>query len=108
CADLTRTIPVNGKFTKRQKEVYDACLNVHNYCKAILKPNINYADYINKANEEMEKQLVKIGLISKQDLKNQSPENPAFKKYFYHGIGHHLGIDVHDIGTRNQPVKAGM
>lgn len=108
CADLTRTIPVNGKFTKRQKEVYNACLHVHNYCKAILKPNINYADYINKVNAEMEKQLVNIGLISKQDIKNQSPENPAYRKYFYHGIGHHLGIDVHDIGTRNQPVKAGM
>lgn len=107
-ADLTRTIPVNGKFTKRQKEVYNACLAVHNYCAAILKPKINYADYMNKVNLEMEKQLMKIGLISKADVKNQDPANPAFRKYFYHGIGHHLGLDVHDLGTRNEPVKEGM
>jgi len=107
-ADLSRTIPVNGKFTKRQKEVYDACLNVHNYCASILKPGINYADYIEKVNKQMEKELMKIGLISKQDIKNQDPTQPAFSKYFYHGIGHHLGLDVHDIGTRNEPVKEGM
>ena len=107
-ADLSRTIPVNGKFTKRQKEVYNACLNVHNYCKSILKPGMNYATYIDLVNKDMEKQLVSIGLISKTDLKNQDPANPAYRKYFYHGIGHHLGLDVHDIGTRNQPVKEGM
>lgn len=108
CADLSRTIPVNGKFSKRQAEVYNACLNVHLYCASILKPKINYADYINKVNAEMEKQLMKIGLISKADIRNQDPENPAYKKYFYHGIGHHLGLDVHDLGTRNEPVKEGM
>lgn len=107
-ADLSRTIPVNGKFTKRQAEVYNACLDVHRYCASILKPKINYADYMEKVNKEMEKQLMKIGLISKSDIKNQDPENPAYRKYFYHGIGHHLGLDVHDIGTRNQPVKEGM
>lgn len=107
-ADLSRTIPVNGKFTKRQAEVYNACLDVHLYCASILKPKINYADYMEKVNKEMEKQLMKIGLISKSDVKNQDPENPAYRKYFYHGIGHHLGLDVHDIGTRNQPVKEGM
>lgn len=107
-ADMTRTIPVNGKFTKRQKEVYNACLNVHNFCKSILKPGINYAEYIDKVNKEMEQQLMSIGLISKADIKNQDPANPAYRKYFYHGIGHHLGLDVHDIGTRNQPVKEGM
>lgn len=107
-ADLTRTIPVNGKFTKRQKEVYNACLAVHHFCASILKPGINYADYIQQVNAFMEKQLVKIGLISTQDIRNQDPENPAWRKYFYHGIGHHLGLDVHDIGTRNEPVKAGM
>lgn len=108
CADLSRTIPVSGKFTKRQKEVYNACLNVHNFCAAILKPSINYADYIGKVNEEMEKQLMSIGLISKADIKNQDPANPAYRKYFYHGIGHHLGLDVHDLGSRNTPVKEGM
>ncbi len=107
-ADLTRTIPVNGVFTQRQKEVYNACLAVHRFCASILKPGINYADYIEQVNKEMEKQLVKIGLISKADLKNQDPANPAYRKYFYHGIGHHLGLDVHDLGTRNEPVKEGM
>lgn len=107
-ADLSRTIPVNGKFTKRQKEVYDACLAIHRYCASILKPGINYADYMKKVDKEYEKQLQKIGLISKSDIKNQDPENPAIRKYFYHGIGHHLGLDVHDIGTRNEPVKEGM
>jgi len=108
CADLTRTIPVNGKFTKRQKEVYNACLNVHNFCKSILKPSINYAEYMDEVNKEMEKQLMSIGLISKSDVKNQDPANPAYRKYFYHGIGHHLGLDVHDLGSRNTPVKEGM
>lgn len=107
-ADLSRTIPVNGKFTPRQREVYNACLAVHNYCASILKPGINYADYINLVNKEMEKQLVKIGLISKADIKNGGAEEPAFRKYFYHGIGHHLGLDVHDLGTRNELVKEGM
>jgi Xaa-Pro aminopeptidase len=107
-ADLSRTIPVNGKFTKRQKEVYNACLDVHNFCKSILKPGINYAEYIDKVNKEMEKQLLAIGLISKADVKNQDPANPAYRKYFYHGIGHHLGLDVHDLGSRNTPVKEGM
>ncbi len=108
CADLTRTIPVNGKFTKRQKEVYNAVLDVHNYAKKILKPGISIIDYTAKVCAEMEKQLLKIGLITKNDIKNQDPENPAYRKYFYHGVSHHLGIDVHDVGTRVLPVKEGM
>lgn len=107
-ADLSRTIPVNGRFTPRQREVYNACLNVHRFCASILTPGINYADYMEQVNKEMEKQLVKIGLISKADIKNGGREEPAFRKYFYHGIGHHLGLDVHDLGTRNEPVKEGM
>jgi len=107
-ADLTRTIPVNGKFTKRQKEVYNACLDVHNYGKKILKPGLEFQDYVKKINEEMEKQLLKIGLISKADIKNQDPENPAFRKYFYHGVSHHLGLVVHDVGSYMEPIKEGM
>ncbi|OSZ82259.1 X-Pro aminopeptidase [Chitinophagaceae bacterium IBVUCB1] len=108
CADLTRTIPVNGKFTKRQKEVYNAVLDVHNFAKKILKPGISIVDYTAKVCAEMEKQLLKIGLITKTDIKNQDPDNPAYRKYFYHGVTHHLGIDVHDVGTRVLPVKEGM
>lgn len=107
-ADMTRTIPVNGKFTKRQKEVYDACLAVHNHGKKILKPGILFPDYVKSINAEMEKQLLKIGLISKADIKNQDPANPAFRKYFYHGVSHHLGLVVHDVGSYTDAVKEGM
>ena len=108
CADMTRTIPVNGKFTKRQKDVYNACLSVHNYAKSILKPGISILAYTAKVNVYMEQQLVNLGLISKADIKNQDPANPAYRKYFYHGVTHHLGIDVHDIGTKHLPIKEGM
>jgi Xaa-Pro aminopeptidase len=106
-ADLSRTVPVNGKFTKRQKEVYNACLAVHNHGKSILKPGLLFQDYVKSINEEMEKQLLKIGLISKTDIKNQDPENPAFRKYFYHGVSHHLGLVVHDVGSYTDAIKEG-
>lgn len=108
CADLSRTIPVNGKFTERQKEVYNACLAVHNYCASILKPGLNYADYINMVNEEMNRQLINIGLYTAEDTAKQDASNPLYRKYFYHGIGHHLGLDVHDLGPRNEPITEGM
>ena len=108
CADLTRTIPVNGKFSKRQKIVYDACLHVHNYAKSILKPGISILKYTDNVGEEASKQFIKIGLLTKSDVKNEDKENRAYRKYLYHGISHHLGIDVHDLGTRTAPVKAGM
>ena len=107
-ADLTRTIPVNGKFTKRQKEVYNACLAVHNHGKKILKPGIHFQDYVKSINAEMEKQLLNIGLITKADIKNQDPENPAYRKYFYHGVTHFLGLVVHDVGSYMDVVKEGM
>ena len=111
CADLTRTIPVNGKFTKRQKEVYNACLHLHNYAKSILKPGINIIDYTNKVGDEATKQFLLIGLLKKEDVKNENRdelESRAFRKYLYHGISHHLGVDVHDLGTRTEPIKPGM
>jgi Xaa-Pro aminopeptidase len=108
CADLTRTIPVNGKFSKRQKEVYNACLHLHNYAKSILKPGISIINYTNKVGEEATKQFIKIGLLSKADVKNEDKSNPAYRKYLYHGISHHLGIDVHDVGTRTEPLQPGM
>lgn len=108
CADLTRTIPVNGKFTKRQKEVYNGCLHLHNYAKSILKPGITIAAYTDKVGAEATKVFVKLGLLNKQDLKNEDKDNLAYRKYLYHGISHHLGIDVHDLGSRTEPVTAGM
>src|SRR5436190_16212536 len=107
-ADLTRTVPVNGKFTRRQKTVYNACLHLHDYAKSILKPGITIVDYTDKVGEEATQQFLKIGLLKKTDVKNEDPENRAYRKYLYHGISHHLGIDVHDLGTRTEPIKPGM
>lgn len=108
CADLTRTVPVNGKFTRRQKTVYNACLDLHNYAKSILKPGISLVDYTDKVGEEATRLFLKIGLLKKADVKNEDKENRAYRKYLYHGISHHLGIDVHDVGTKTAPIKAGM
>ena len=108
CADLTRTVPVNGKFGRRQKTVYNACLHLHNYAKSILKPGITITDYTEKVGEEATQQFLKIGLLRKSEVKNEDPENRAYRKYLYHGISHHLGLDVHDLGTRTEPIKAGM
>jgi len=108
CTDLTRTVPVNGKFTKRQKEVYNSCLHLHDYAKSILKPGITVVNYTDKVGEEATKQFLKIGLLSKSDVKNEDVENRAYRRYLYHGISHHLGLDVHDLGTRTAPITAGM
>lgn len=108
CADLTRTVPVNGKFTRRQKTVYNACLHLHDYAKSLLKPGISIIEYTDKVGEEATQQFLKIGLLRKSDVKNEDPENRAYRKYLYHGISHHLGVDVHDLGTRTEPIKPGM
>jgi Xaa-Pro aminopeptidase len=108
CADLTRTVPVNGKFTRRQKTVYNACLHLHDYAKSLLKPGITIVKYTIKVGEEATKVFLKIGLLKKSDVKNEDAENRAYRKYLYHGISHHLGVDVHDLGTKTEPIKAGM
>ena len=111
CADLTRSIPVNGKFSPRQKEVYNGCLQLHNYAKSILKPGITIKDYTDKVGDEATKVFLEIGLLKPEDVKNENRddlESRAFRKYLYHGISHHLGIDVHDLGTRTAPIEAGM
>jgi Xaa-Pro aminopeptidase len=107
-ADLTRTIPVNGKFTERQKEVYNACLHLHQYAASILKPGITIIDYTEKVGDEATIVFQKIGLLKQEDIKNENADNRAYRKYLYHGISHHLGIDVHDLGTRTEPVQEGM
>ncbi|WP_341841312.1 aminopeptidase P N-terminal domain-containing protein [Chitinophaga caseinilytica] len=107
-ADLTRTVPVNGKFTPRQREVYDACLHLHNFAKGLLKPGITIADYHQQVGVEAGKQFVKLGLLTESDIKNEDPETPAYRKYLYHGISHHLGVDVHDLGPSfHQPIPDG-
>ena len=107
-ADLTRTVPVSGKYTRRQKTVYNACLHLHDYAKSLLKPGITIINYTDKVGEEATQTFLKIGLLKKTDVKNEDPENRAYRKYLYHGISHHLGLDVHDLGTRTSPIKAGM
>jgi Xaa-Pro aminopeptidase len=83
-------------------------LHLHDYAKSILKPGITISNYTDKVGEEASKQFLKIGLLSKADIKNEDAENRAYRKYLYHGISHHLGIDVHDLGTKTDPITAGM
>jgi Xaa-Pro aminopeptidase len=107
-SDMTRTIPVNGKFTKRQKEVYNAVLRVMREAKKLLKPGALLMDYHNDVCKVMEKELVDLKLITMDDIKNQNPNWPAYKKYFMHGTSHFLGIDVHDVGMRYEPMQPNM
>ncbi len=106
-SDLTRTIPVSGKFTKRQKEVYNAVLRIQREANKILRPNVVYFDYQKEIEKMMEAELIKLKLIDKTDIKNQNPDTPAFKKYFYHGTSHMLGLDVHDVGNMHDKVQVG-
>lgn len=108
CADLSRTVPVNGKFTKRQKTVYNACLHLHKYEASILKPGLSIEQITERVADEATEVFLKIGLLKKSDVKNEDPNNRAYRKYLYHGVSHHLGIDVHDLGTRTGPIKEGM
>jgi Xaa-Pro aminopeptidase len=106
-ADLTRTIPVSGRFTRRQKQVYNAVLRVLRQCIKGLAPGRKPKDWQKEAEQFMEKELVDLGLLTVKQIKNQDSENPAFKKYFMHGVGHPLGLDVHDVGLTTQPMQSG-
>jgi Xaa-Pro aminopeptidase len=107
-SDMTRTLPINGKFTSRQKAVYNAVLRVMKAAKEMLKPGTLLMEYHVQVGLLMEKELVDLGLISLQDIAKQNPNWPAYKKYFMHGTSHFLGIDVHDVGMRYEPMQAGM
>jgi Xaa-Pro aminopeptidase len=107
-ADMTRCIPVNGRFTKRQKEVYNSVLRVKREAYKLLRPGTVYFDYHKEVQKIMEGELVKLKLIDKKDLKNQNPDKPLFMNYFMHGTGHHLGLDVHDTGNMFDKMKEGM
>ena len=107
-SDLTRCVPVNGKFTKRQKEVYDAVLKVKKEATKLLKPGLLLNQYHQMVGEIMEKELVDLGLISKNDILNQDPKWPAYKKYFMHGTSHYIGLDTHDLGSWKEPIKENM
>lgn len=108
-SDMTRVLPVNGKFTARQKAVYNAVLRVMRAATKLLVPGTLLMEYHKVVGKElMEKELVDLGLLSMDDIKNEDPAWPAYKKYFMHGTSHFLGIDVHDVGMRYEPMKAGM
>jgi len=106
-ADLTRCLPVNGKFNKRQKEVYNAVLSVMKQAKTLLKVGNTIDKYHEQVGEIMTEQLLQLGLITSDEVKNQNPKYPAYKKYFMHGTSHHLGLDVHDVNNKYLPMQAG-
>lgn len=106
-ADLTRTVPVSGKFTKRQKDVYNAVLRVHNEARSMMKAGEVLNDLNLEVGKIMESELIGLKLLKKEDVKNQSKAAPLYKKYFPHGTAHFLGLDVHDVGNRFGKLKAG-
>ena len=106
-ADLTRTIPVSGKFTKRQKQVYNAVLRVLRASTAGATVGKLHSDWQKESEEMMTEELLKLGLLKPAQVKKQTAEQPAVKKYFMHGLGHPLGLDVHDVGDSSKPFKAG-
>ncbi len=107
-SDLTRTIPVSGKYTKRQKEVYNAVNRVKNEATKLLVPGALWAEYHVEVGKLMTSELLGLGLIDKADVKNEDPNWPAYKKYFMHGTSHHMGLDTHDYGILTEPIKANM
>ena len=106
-ADLSRSIPVNGRFTQRQRDVYNAVLRVMNESKKMLLAGTIWNEYHEEVGKIMTNELIGLGLLSKHDVEKQNPAMPAYKKYFMHGTSHHLGIDVHDFASRYQPFAVG-
>jgi Xaa-Pro aminopeptidase len=106
-ADLTRTLPVNGRFSRRQRQIYNAVLRVFRQLVALLRPGILQRDWQRAAEELMEKELVDLGLLKISEVKKQGAEKSALKRYFMHGAGHPIGLDVHDVGILTEPMQAG-
>ncbi|UCD30866.1 MAG: aminopeptidase P N-terminal domain-containing protein [Desulfobacterales bacterium] len=107
-SDLTRTVPVNGKFTPRQKAVYHAVLRVQQALIKMLRPGNTLEEYHKEVGHIMEDELIGLGLLDAKDVKNQNPEEPLYKTYFMHGASHHLGLDVHDYGNKYRKFEQGM
>jgi len=107
-SDMTRTIPVNGRFTARQKAVYQAVLNVKNQATKLLVPGTMWDAYHVEVGKLMTSELLGLGLIDKADVQNEDPKWPAYKKYFMHGTSHHMGLDTHDFGALKSPMQANM
>lgn len=107
-SDMTRTIPVSGTFTARQKEVYNAVLNVKTEATKMLVPGTMWKEYHVEVGKLMTSELLQLGLLDKADVQNENPDWPAYKKYFMHGTSHHIGLDTHDYGILWEPMKANM
>ena len=107
-ADLTRTIPVSGVFTKRQRKVYNSVLRVKNEATKLLIPGMIWKDFHLEVGKLMTSELQGLGLLDKADIQNENPESPAYKKYFMHGTAHHLGLNTHDYGLLHLPMEANM
>ncbi|CAN5722031.1 aminopeptidase P family protein [soil metagenome] len=107
-ADLTRTIPVNGRYTKRQRAIYDAVLSVQRGAAKLLKPGVILKAYHEKVGLIMQEELLKLGLLKSAEVKKQDKAKPLYKKYFMHGTSHHLGLDVHDVGDTTRKMEPGM
>ncbi len=106
-SDLTRTIPVNGRFAPRQRDIYNAVLRVLRHCEGILRPGVRPLDYQDAVVEFMQEELIGLGLLDEAEARKQGKDKALVKKYFPHGVSHHLGLDVHDVHLDNQPVEAG-
>ena len=106
--DLTRTVPVNGRFTQRQRAVYDAVLRVQKAAIRMLRPGNTLEAYTAEVGGRMEAELIGLGLLDAEKVKGQPKDQPLYKKYFPHGTSHHLGLDVHDYGDKFRPFEAGM
>jgi len=107
-SDTTRCFPVNGRFTSRQKEVYQSVLHCLKEGSKLLKPGAVSAEYEKQMALLVEAELIKLGLIKKEEVKSQDPEKPLYKKYFMHGTAHFIGLDVHDVGLYTRPFEPGM
>tara|TARA_B100002052_G_scaffold43020_1_gene35810 strand:+ start:452449 stop:453738 length:1290 start_codon:yes stop_codon:yes gene_type:complete len=107
-SDLTRTVPVSGRFSERQKAVYSSVLHVMKEATNMLRPGTMFTDFNKEVGKIMESELIKLKLLDKHDVQKQNPEKPLYKKYFMHGTSHYLGLDVHDVGSLNWPIKPGM
>lgn len=106
-SDMTRCVPVNGKFTERQKAVYNSVLHVKKECEKLLSPGVMLTEYHTEVGKLMEEQLLKLKLIDQTDIKTQDPDWPAYKKYFMHGTSHFIGLDTHDVGAWHEPIQVG-
>jgi Xaa-Pro aminopeptidase len=107
-SDCSRTLPVNGKFTERQKEIYQSVLSVFKYARGLMKPGTTINKFHHKVCEKLEQEHLKLGLYTHEDIKAQDPASPMWFKYYMHGTSHFMGLDVHDVGSKDQEFVPGM